>query len=156
MGQAVADLPNSLDAPPPASLSGTDDLLAQLAGDEIDRLLAQTDVERLATRPVIARTEPPAPAATVIHTPDAKPATPPGNELDALLSELNDSGGIAAVPPGESPRSRVEQAPDVLAQLAVGPLRAGGNVTGRPPAPAAGVIDGVMSAEEREALSLSN
>ena len=43
MGQAAVDLPDPLDVPPAASLSGTDDLLAQLAGDEIDRLLAEAN-----------------------------------------------------------------------------------------------------------------
>jgi hypothetical protein len=44
MGQATVDLPDSLD-PPPATAASTDDLLAQLASDEIDRLLAEADGE---------------------------------------------------------------------------------------------------------------
>ncbi len=43
MGQAAVDLPDPLDTPPPASASSTDDLLAQLAGEEIDRLLADAE-----------------------------------------------------------------------------------------------------------------
>ena len=44
MGQAVVDLPDPLEKQP-ASASSADDLLSQLAGDEIDRLLTEADVE---------------------------------------------------------------------------------------------------------------
>lgn len=44
MGQAALDLPDPLQSPPPqAPQTSTDDLLAQLAGDEIDRLLSEVD-----------------------------------------------------------------------------------------------------------------
>ena len=47
MGQATLDLPDPLEpAAAPASPEGADDLLAQLAGDEIDRLLAEAEVEQ--------------------------------------------------------------------------------------------------------------
>ena len=50
MGQAAVDLPDPLDTPPQPDAStgaaGTDELLSQLAGEEIDRLLADADVER--------------------------------------------------------------------------------------------------------------
>ena len=46
MGQAAVDLPDPLEPPPATSAAGTDDLLAQLAGEEIDRLLAEAEVER--------------------------------------------------------------------------------------------------------------
>ncbi len=45
MGQATVDLPDPLKSPAPTTSGGTDDLLAQLAGEEIDRLLADADVE---------------------------------------------------------------------------------------------------------------
>lgn len=45
MGQATVDLPDPLKTPAPTTSGGTDDLLAQLAGEEIDRLLADADVE---------------------------------------------------------------------------------------------------------------
>jgi hypothetical protein len=41
MGQAVADLPDPLDSPQPADGLSADDLLSKLAGDEIDRMLAE-------------------------------------------------------------------------------------------------------------------
>src|SRR5205085_7155067 len=44
MGQAAVDLPDPLESPPPAANTSTDDLLAQLAGDEIDRLLAEAEL----------------------------------------------------------------------------------------------------------------
>jgi hypothetical protein len=47
MGQATLDLPDPLEQPP-ESAAGTDDLLAQLAGEEIDRLLAETDNDSVA------------------------------------------------------------------------------------------------------------
>ena len=43
MGQAAVDLPDPLQAPPEGAKTSTDELLAQLAGDEIDRLLAEAD-----------------------------------------------------------------------------------------------------------------
>jgi hypothetical protein len=47
MGQATADLPDPLEpAAAPSTPAGADDLLAQLAGDEIDRLLAEAEVEQ--------------------------------------------------------------------------------------------------------------
>jgi hypothetical protein len=64
MGQATLDLPDptlsGVDAGPisPEALASADDLLSQLAGDDIDRLLAEADTERAAA-PDIA---PPAPA----------------------------------------------------------------------------------------------
>ncbi len=41
MGKAAVDLPDPMQQPPPAGRTSTDDLLAQLAGEEIDRLLAE-------------------------------------------------------------------------------------------------------------------
>src|SRR5215213_6870575 len=103
MGQAAVDLPDPLDAPPPSSLSGTDDLLAQLAGDEIDRLLAEADVEQTsspAPAPVTPiDTAPAATTAAVEAMPSVAPAGPsaaaslPGDDdLNALLNQLEESG----------------------------------------------------------------
>ena len=52
MGKAALDLPDPLQAPPEGAKTSTDDLLAQLAGDEIDRLLAEAD----GAQPPAART----------------------------------------------------------------------------------------------------
>src|SRR5688500_13616061 len=43
MGQATVDLPDPMESHSSAGLAGTDDLLAQLAGDEIDRHLGGAD-----------------------------------------------------------------------------------------------------------------
>ena len=75
MGQAAVDLPDPLDAQSTANAAGMDDLLAQLAGDEIDRLLAEAEAEtprRPETPP------PPAPPAGRSDT-DFEAATPPPN-----------------------------------------------------------------------------
>jgi hypothetical protein len=46
MGQATVDLPDPMQSPAAPATAGTDDLLAQLAGEEIERLLAETETER--------------------------------------------------------------------------------------------------------------
>jgi hypothetical protein len=162
MGQATVDLPDPLDAPPPSSLSGTDDLLAQLAGDEIDRLLAEADLEQKsptgkaspdpaaapspeassATRAVATDAAPVAPVEAAKLEPAAPAAPAPtndvaaiavgGDELDDLLSKLEEGGAssLAApaptVPPpvAEAPNaaatestSLVDRVPDILAQF---------------------------------------
>jgi hypothetical protein len=127
MGQATVDLPDPLDAPPPSSLSGTDDLLAQLAGDEIDRLLAEADFEQRAAAlantpagPAAAQSTNPTPCSdstavapasdstvaadqTAIASADAAiAASAPGDdELDALLSRLEEDAPkfLASTPP---------------------------------------------------------
>jgi hypothetical protein len=157
MGQAVAVLPNPLAAPAPpagASLSGTDDLLAQLAGDEIDRLLAEADVPR--TPPAAAARAAPAPSppaavpAPVAASPAQGEAAPApaaaalGDELDTLLNEL--TSGAPASP--ARPRTLTEQVPEVLAQL--------GGAPGAATPAGSESLEGVMSLEERDALSLSN
>jgi hypothetical protein len=70
MGQAAVDLPDPLSAAPVSSAS-TDDLLAQLAGEEIERLLAEAD-------------EPPAPsrASTDLNAPGSSPAVVPSQSTD--------------------------------------------------------------------------
>jgi len=52
MGKAAIDLPDPLSPPEAAKpLTSTDDLLAQLAGEEIDRLLAEVDEQAAAAAP---------------------------------------------------------------------------------------------------------
>lgn len=58
MGQAAVDLPDT-PTPPPASAASTDDLLAQMAGEEIDRLLAEANSDAPPPAPV-AQAAPPA------------------------------------------------------------------------------------------------
>lgn len=94
MGQAAVDLPDSL-SPPPASAASTDDLLAQMAGEEIDRLLAEQDGERPAKPATIA--------SAPIGVPSAAAEAPntAASQLDGFL------GGLAT-----------ESGPDPVAELA--------------------------------------
>lgn len=80
MGKSVVDLPDPLEqsAPEPltsAAPAGVDDLLAQMAGDEIDRLLAEADAPRETPA------EKPAPAPT--RTEAVAAPAPPKIEVNA-------------------------------------------------------------------------
>jgi ribonuclease E len=210
MGQATVDLPDPLDAPPPSSLSGTDDLLAQLAGDEIDRLLAEADLEQKASAakssqppanpdPVQSTTPPasanstavattstsdspaPQPAASSAASADAELAasSPSDDELDALLSKIEESApkvvppkpaAVTAAPASAEPdsetKSLLDRVPEVLAQFPSQAQAASAEVTaGNSPIDAAAIAasstvvpadgtDGVMSAAERDALKI--
>jgi hypothetical protein len=76
MGQATLDLPDptlsGINAGPisPEALASADDLLSQLAGDDIDRLLAEADTER----PPVAAAPPPGAAVVAPVDPTPVPA----------------------------------------------------------------------------------
>ena len=73
MGKAALDLPDPMQSPPPGTQTSTDDLLAQLAGEEIDRLLSEADGSEPA--PAAAK-----PAPTPLEfPPDPTSAAPAGN-----------------------------------------------------------------------------
>jgi hypothetical protein len=110
MGQATADLPDPLAASAGAPNS-TDDLLAQLADEEIERLLAETDnsVEPqppepsapaaviVPPTPVAANASPVAsarPAAVV--PPVAPPTAAPAEDLESIFTQLDDRDKAAA------------------------------------------------------------
>jgi hypothetical protein len=103
MGRATVDLPdateNAKDATP-TTIAGADDLLAQLAGDEIDRLLAESDIERDG-KPTSA-----APAASISPTHQQPDATV---ELDVVMNELQAAPVAKPVAPAESPAAVVEK-----------------------------------------------
>ncbi len=89
MGQAIADMPDPLEkasAAPAAATQSADDLLSQLAGNEIDRLLAESDGEP-APKPVPAAElpveTPPVETAPVKAAPTA--AVDESVNLDAVL-----------------------------------------------------------------------
>jgi hypothetical protein len=107
MGQGPVDLPDPLDKPPLDEKPTTDELLAQLAGDEIDRMLADAD----AAAPGAVPLEIPEPSALKnaldaqnrvesAPNPPQVSAAPAGDEvdvarqLDALFDELNASAPI--------------------------------------------------------------
>ena len=98
MGQAAVDLPDPLDAQSPQSAAGMDDLLAQLAGDEIDRLLAEAEAESPRAENPAAVTEPadPDPDAefagdTTTAAPTGPGASVPGSESSEILDGLDDA-----------------------------------------------------------------
>ena len=123
MGRATVDLPDSTDHAKDATtttIAGADDLLAQLAGDEIDRLLAESDVER-ETKPAESLAAPPASSSDQEHDADG--------ELDAVMNELK------TVPVGKPAAAPAEPATPVAEQPAQAPLS--------PPAPAPVVNEAV-------------
>ena len=76
MGKAALDLPDPLQSPPEGPKASTDELLAQLAGDEIDRLLAEAEaVEPRASRAPFHVAPPTSPESSA--EPQPSPATPP-------------------------------------------------------------------------------
>jgi hypothetical protein len=115
MGQAGA-APDTLpdpNEPAPATAVSADDLLAQLAGEEIDRLLAETEdglgATSITPAPITQAEAAPAPSSTEgpvnagassIETVDKI-----GDQLDALLKEI------------ESPKPEAPAATTTIAQL---------------------------------------
>jgi hypothetical protein len=90
MGQAAVDLPNSPDVTP-APLAGADDLLSQMAGAEIDRLLAEAGETKPGTSDAAVFADKPIASAEA----PAKPASPfnsaqsvTGAAEDAYAAEL--------------------------------------------------------------------
>lgn len=125
MGQATADLPNSME-PPPAGAGGTDELLAQLAGEEIDRLLAEADAERAAVQsakdPPQAPNTPQASPAEAVPAPLSVAADVADAELSAQLDNLfadltaNAPLAPAADVPSPAPVSSPRPAPEKTAR----------------------------------------
>ena len=92
MGKATLDLPDPLQSPPPGSPTSTDDLLAQLAGEEIDRLLSEADSAEAPAAAPAAPTASRAPVPSNEPTPDA----PAGN------GAVNIDAGAPAPPEPEA------------------------------------------------------
>jgi hypothetical protein len=125
MGQALNDLPDPTNQAASAAAPGADDLLAQMAGEEIDRLLAD---ESLTAEPFADSPSPPA-ATTFTQPAIARPSTPDSEtdpetamQLDALFAELVAVEPVvpASVPrpaprPAEASRP-IEQVDTVLSQ----------------------------------------
>ena len=135
MGQATVDLPDPLEQPPAASPANTDDLLAQLAGDEIDRLLAEADADAPAPAAVAvpalqpeAPADPPAPATGSVSIPPAPVESPSGPTVAippaapvaeaAQVAPAIPEGGVA---PGADVGGAVQsQLDDLLQELTAG------------------------------------
>ena len=109
MGQAVVDAPDPLQNPKPATPPSADDMLSQLAGDEIDRLLAEAEGQR----PVKEVAPSPAPiaAAPMVEGEsvgfDSKQSAA---EIDALLAQAESTEPTPAAPPAEPPAAAVPAA----------------------------------------------
>lgn len=136
MGQAVVDLPDPLDAPPPTSLSGTDDLLAQLAGDEIDRLLAEADADQ-APAPPPPPAPPPAPAPPLAAAPPLTAAPPQEPRPAAPQASAPIPSAVAARLRTDAPT--VAGAPSYPNPGSVAPVPAG------PQAPADDDLDALLN-----------
>jgi hypothetical protein len=105
MAQAAAvDLPDPLDQAT-APLANADELLAQLAGDEIDRLLADSDVDR--QPPPAEQAEIPPPK---LQTPVA--ADTLGSEINDLFKELKEQSvekpAAPQTPPAKTDATKTE------------------------------------------------
>ena len=90
MAQPAVDLPDPLNGGNLAGVANADDLLSQLAGDEIDRLLAESDGDAPPPPTAAAPTHPPAAAPPAA----ASPATPPAAAQPAPVK----SPAVAAIP----------------------------------------------------------
>ena len=108
MSQAAKNLPDPLQAATAESGPNADDILSQLAGEEIDRLLAEAESPR--SEPIL-----PAPPVTVAKSasisqppPAVAPAQPAANrdinqQLDDLFNELNQETFEPAAPAKPAP-----------------------------------------------------
>ncbi len=116
MGQATLDLPDPLNVAPLGNAPNADELLSQLAGDQIDRMLADNDVEREISDAPIASLSP---APSEDTDTESDPATqvarqahaiPPAGErdidteLDALFQDVR-SAQAAEAPLPTAPTS---------------------------------------------------
>ena len=116
MGKAALDLPDPLLAPPEGARTSTDELLSQLAGEEIDRLLAEADGLRPEGAPPVAASAP-------VHI--APPAIPEAEEPEEEPHAVFGAPPAAPAPapeesaPLDSPAAaaRTEADLDVTAEL---------------------------------------
>lgn len=75
MGEAGTGLPDPLEKQGAAAGGGADDLLSQLAGDEIDRMLAEADVEATPLNSIVSEASSEAPVAAESSTESAAETT---------------------------------------------------------------------------------
>jgi hypothetical protein len=149
MGQATVDLPDPQRAPPPSG--GADDLLAQMAGAEIDRLLAEADSGEasapLSSAPV-AYDEPPSQDKPVSS--QSSTAAIPLDEKTTTAAKIDGSASAA-----EQSSAAVADASDDPLAGELDALLATLTANDPPPAPAAPVptpVAEVVAAEEAAAV----
>jgi len=109
MGQATLDLPDPLENPPTAPNNSADDLLSQLAGDEIDRMLADSDVsaDDLSTENIPKTALPP----MEIPAAPAAPVNDVNDEIDGLFNQLTSAEVAAPAAKPARPAPVAEPAP---------------------------------------------
>lgn len=127
MGQATLDLPDPTQglatpgAPPSADTpANVDDLLAQMAGEEIDRLLSEADdtpptPEPTPGPPAAAAAAAPAPAPILETAPPAKVEAPA--PVEALPTATPTPAAVPAEPPSAAEEVAKALAEDELAAL---------------------------------------
>jgi hypothetical protein len=148
MGQAALDLPDPLAKPPaPASpnAASADDLLSQLAGEEIDRMLAEADGAPAATADVLDH---PQHAETVVKVfapgGEVKQATVPAEPID-YTEAASATGAESHAPLTGADRTAIDQILSAQAPAAQEPEK-------KAVAIAAQVEDAGTSTAERTAL----
>ena len=109
MGQAIVDPPDPQENSKPAPTNSADDLLSQLAGNEIDRLLAESEGQTLAAPAATLSPSAPPPSTESVGFDSAQSAA----EIDALLSAAEQP---PAQPQTQKPPAVVSPA-DVLNEI---------------------------------------
>lgn len=136
MGQAALDLPDPLESPQVSSAS-TDDLLAQMAGEEIERLLSESDEAEASATPSASAAAAPsgsapasAPATPAPSAPKAESSSTPAGatqapsprrtdqDLSALFSQLDATEAEPASKPEEQKAAPADAVPSVAEELA--------------------------------------
>lgn len=155
MGQAAIDLPDPLEKPALGSAPSADDLLAQLAGDEIDRLLAEADVEHPAEPEASAAGHsPPEPVAEAEPAPAPAAAQPQIEaQLDDLFKELSQHD--AGQPAASAERAEAPAPPTPASDATPTPPKMAASVEqAPPPAPqATAPVEVETSSQERAELA---
>jgi hypothetical protein len=141
MGQAAVDLPDPLQQSTNPNALNADDLLSRLAGEEIDRLLAEADVDAPARGDTVAAPASPPALATI-----APGRVAPGVEPDAPVAP--------APAPVVSAAALEEFAADDASKL-IAPLvadRSPANIFAVSPSPAPGSLEESPLAQEDRAV----
>ncbi len=103
MSQAPKTLPDPLEVAAAESGPNADEILSQLAGEEIDRLLAEAESPRSDPVPQVAVAKSTTPAPPAAPAASGKSAEQDLNQqLDALFNQLNDEAPEAPAPPAAS------------------------------------------------------
>jgi hypothetical protein len=160
MGQAGVELADPLQSPPPPQAAGADDLLAQMAGAEIDRLLAEAEAD-------IAPLEKPQSAdeaamalafgAAAVETApptDSKPTTEEtlAGELDTLLTSLTSAREPKADAPVAPEQQQIDEPPPAVSAAETAALLPGADQSLATSADVALEATEETSAAERQAL----